>query len=149
MLLLLETVVSSSIIAITIWFFFIQSPFLFSKLGRKKFVPIMMQMTSLYFSTIFITCVVLFLLSLINSNFNIKIGSSVSLIAVTINKFLVVPNALAAGKRSVSERDGEESHSTVDFAVQGGSKTETKGWHQSVVAFVLLMTGGCILNLLL
>eukprot|EP00529_Nitzschia_sp_RCC80_P032966 CAMPEP_0113500284 /NCGR_PEP_ID=MMETSP0014_2-20120614/32229_1 /TAXON_ID=2857 /ORGANISM="Nitzschia sp." /LENGTH=127 /DNA_ID=CAMNT_0000394575 /DNA_START=202 /DNA_END=585 /DNA_ORIENTATION=+ /assembly_acc=CAM_ASM_000159 len=65
-------------------------------------------------------------------------------LAISINKFLVVPQALKAGARSHAERKGDNSKDVKSFVVQGGSKTETKTWHQTVVLFVLVMTGALV-----
>ena len=52
LLLLFDLAISSGIVFITVWFFFVQNPFLFQRIGREKFVPIMMQITQLYFKFI-------------------------------------------------------------------------------------------------
>ena len=44
----LESIVVGGNVGVAVWFFFIQSPFLFKLMGRKKFVPYMMAMTRLW-----------------------------------------------------------------------------------------------------
>ena len=79
-----------------------------------------------------------------------SIGALVAAVAVGINTVVVVPRALAAGRSSARERKEEgDSKSATDFAVQGGSKTQTKSMHQAVVLFTLVMVGGQVANILL
>lgn len=48
----LSTGVASGELCVTVWLFFVQSPFLFARLGSTKFLAIMIPLTHLYFSTI-------------------------------------------------------------------------------------------------
>lgn len=143
----METVVASSIVAITVWFFFIQSPFLFNHLGRAKFVPIMMAITKVFFKFILIPCIIQFLLAIARTDGGIALGPLVCLSGICINYFIIVPNALKAGLRSTKERNAEENNSVKDFVVEGGSKTETAFWHRLVIVFTLVMVAGSALNL--
>eukprot|EP00516_Mucochytrium_quahogii_P005415 CAMPEP_0203750324 /NCGR_PEP_ID=MMETSP0098-20131031/4570_1 /ASSEMBLY_ACC=CAM_ASM_000208 /TAXON_ID=96639 /ORGANISM=" , Strain NY0313808BC1" /LENGTH=109 /DNA_ID=CAMNT_0050639557 /DNA_START=263 /DNA_END=588 /DNA_ORIENTATION=- len=71
------------------------------------------------------------------------LAALVAVSATLFNTYVIVPRALAAGKASAVERAKNENTSSVkDFAIEGGSKTETKTLHQTVVAFVLVMVGG-------
>lgn len=147
--LLLDLAISSGIVFVTIWFFFVQSPFLFSRMGRQKFVPIMMQITQLYFKFVLALNVLVFLVSLYVHG-TIVITSLVALVATLINFFVIVPKALQKGRQSMRERVGTDDTSDVkDFAIEGGSKTETKTMHQLVVLFVLIMVGALISHMLL
>jgi hypothetical protein len=47
-------------------------------------------------------------------------------------------------KQLQKERKGDNRRDAVDFAARGGSKTETKTLHQTVAAFVLIMTGALV-----
>jgi hypothetical protein len=138
----------------TVWFFFIQSPYLFKVMGREKFVPIMMGMTKLFFQTMFASVTGIVAVSLLIQQQQDNKASSINLfivlsawLAVLLNRFVIVPMALKAGVQSQKERKGDNSRDAVDFAVRGGSKTETKMLHQTVVAFVLIMTGALVAHL--
>jgi len=141
---------SGGILVLTVYFFFLQSPYLFKRLGRTKFVPIMMQMTKLFFNVQVAFGIVLAALSFLRVNSSAPtIAAAAALAATSVNRFFVVPKALAAGRASAKERAENESHSTVDFVVQGGSKTETKTLHLTVVAVVFANVGAILLHLIL
>jgi hypothetical protein len=136
----------------TVWFFFVQSPFLFNLMGREKFVPNMMQMTRLWVSTMFLSVSALVTVCLAAPyvlGSSATTASSITLngcllglswLAIAVNKFIIVPKALKVGAKSHNERKGDNSKDVKSFVVQGGSKTQTKTLHQTVVVFVLLMT---------
>ena len=147
---LLDILLSGSILSLTVYFFFVQSPFLFGRLGRAKFVPIMMQMTQLFFNVQVVLGVALVVLSYARVQLGIHtVGAVLALAATTVNRFVVVPRALAAGRASAKERaENPDSHSATDFAVQGGSKTQTKTLHQTVVAVVFANVGFVAFHLL-
>jgi hypothetical protein len=111
-----------------------------------------MKMTGWYFFYIQIPLLFMVIIAMtLQHNYNEKgiwmFGSAVvGAIAGFINKTFVVPNALKAGAASVAERRGKDSEGSMEkFAVEGGGKG-TKFWHQTVVAFVLLMTVGATLH---
>jgi hypothetical protein len=134
----------------TVWFFFIQSPFLFRLMGREKFVPIMMQMTRVWVRTMFYSVTVLLLVSRIIQELYSSLKHSIVVVAwlaILINYSVVVPKALKAGARSHDERKGDNTKDVKDFALKGGSKTQTKTLHQAVVLFVLIMTGALLAHL--
>uniref|UniRef100_A0A7S3LMA9 TMEM205-like domain-containing protein n=1 Tax=Aplanochytrium stocchinoi TaxID=215587 RepID=A0A7S3LMA9_9STRA len=149
---LLELMVSSGIAFISIWFFFIQSPSLFKRLGRQKFVPIMMHLTKLFFKVMVVLNATVSVLSIVRSRLVFHEPSTVAalfaMVSTLINMFIVVPRALAAGKRSFMDKD-DNTTSVQDFAIDGASKSGTKFLHQTVVAFVLGMVGGQVIHLLL
>ena len=140
----------------TVFFFFIQSPLLIKRLGREKFVPLMMALTRMFFQVMFPTVTTIALASVL---INQKLQSSASSapaslalaltawLAVAINRFLFVPMALKAGARSHQERKGDNGKDLADFAVRGGSKSSTKALHQTVVVFVLIMTAALVAHL--
>eukprot|EP00658_Telonema_sp_P-2_P005557 TRINITY_DN12081_c0_g2_i2.p4 TRINITY_DN12081_c0_g2~~TRINITY_DN12081_c0_g2_i2.p4 ORF type:complete len:105 (+),score=42.92 TRINITY_DN12081_c0_g2_i2:87-401(+) len=77
------------------------------------------------------------------------IAAAVAAAATFANHLVVVPRALAAGRASMGERAREEdSKDLVDFAVDGGSQTKTKFWHQTVVTFVLVTTSALVVHVL-
>mmetsp|Transcript_16436 Transcript_16436/g.47206 ORF Transcript_16436/g.47206 Transcript_16436/m.47206 type:complete len:160 (-) Transcript_16436:1740-2219(-) len=152
LLLLLDLSVSAGIVFVTVWFFFVQSPFLFNRLGRQKFVPIMMQITQLYFDFVVILNMAVLLLSFLRVSTLEKqnIAAGVSSLAVLFNTFFLVPRALARGRATMRERvEKDDSSSVKDFAVEGGSKTGTKTMHQLVVLFVLIMVGALVVHMFL
>ena len=147
-LLLLDMCFSAGVIFITVWFFFVQSPFLSNRLGREKFVPIMMQLMQLYFKFIVALHGIIVALSILRSG-----GQHTAIAAGLANAFnliVIVPRALERGRKSMRERSGTDNSSSVkDFAIEGGSKTETKVMHQLVVLFVLIDTGALAAHILL
>jgi hypothetical protein len=136
----------------TVWFFFFQSPFLFNLLGREKFVPIMMQMTKLWAPTmlgsvsllLFLDATVMAMMGTTPLSSLTMLWVALSWLAIAINHFAVVPRAIKAGARSHQERKGDNNKNVKDFVIQGGSKTETKSLHQTVVLFVLIMAGSLV-----
>jgi hypothetical protein len=136
----------------TVWFFFIQSPMLFNLMGREKFVPIMMQMTRLWVQTMFLSTSALLVVSFVlKQNFRESLQFYFVLagwVAILINRYVVVPKALKAGASSHQERKGDSSKDVKSFVVEGGSKTETKTLHQTVVVFVLVMAAALVAHLI-
>lgn len=142
---------SGAIVFLTVYFFFIQSPYLFKRLGRAKFVPIMMQMTKLFFNVQVLLGAALVALSFARAQFSgTTIAAMAALVATLTNWGFVVPRALAAGRASTKERnENPDSHSATDFAIEGGSKTQTKTLHQTVVAVVFANVGAMAFHLVL
>jgi hypothetical protein len=132
-------------IGVTVWFFFFQSPFLFQRLGKEKFVPIMMQMTKLWVRTIFYACTALLAVATLQPQ--ALLYPILAWFAIAINHSIVVPNALKAGARSHAARKGDHTKNVQEFVLEGGGKSETKTLHQTVVAFVLLQTGSLLVHL--
>jgi hypothetical protein len=154
-LLTCDVLLTGFTVGTTVWFFFVQSPFLFQRLGREKFVPLMMPLTRLWVTTMFgsVSCLlavgVAGPLLLVTGHDTPHTRLPLSLtglawLAVAVNKFIVVPKALKAGTKSHQERKGDNSKDVKSFVVQGGSQTQTKAWHQSVVVFVLVMAGALV-----
>jgi hypothetical protein len=153
-LLTCDVLLAGFTVGTTVWFFFVQSPFLFQRLGREKFVPIMMPLTRLWVTTMFgsVSCLLAVGVAgplCVTSNDTPRTRLPLSLtglawLAVALNKFLVVPKALKAGAKSHQERKGDHSKDVKSFVVQGGSQTQTKAWHQTVVVFVLVMAGALV-----
>mmetsp|Transcript_41821 Transcript_41821/g.100373 ORF Transcript_41821/g.100373 Transcript_41821/m.100373 type:complete len:170 (-) Transcript_41821:56-565(-) len=153
MLLTTDLLLTGFTVGTTLWFFFVQSPFLFNLMGREKFVPIMMQLTKLWVTTMFasVSGLMAVVTVLLRGTTTTTTGGNMDFylvglawLAIVINKFLVVPQALKAGARSHAERKGDNSKDVKSFVVRGGSRTETKKWHQTVVLFVLVMAGALV-----
>ena len=144
-----DAALAGGVLAVTIWFFFLQSPALFRLMGRKAFVPIMMKLTQLYFDWLLPSTAAVAALALMGQpgsrSLQQKISQPQALFAMlalffaAVNRQVVVPMALAAGRRSAKERAASDTKEVTDFVSQGGSRTETKTLHRTVVALVLLM----------
>lgn len=81
-----------------------------------------------------------------SSPFSALLGSSLlAACAVVINRLLVVPRALESGQRSLRKDDHTDSSAT-GFAKDGGGD-ETKNWHRTVVACVVVMLVGTVVHL--
>ena len=143
---LVDLLLSSFVIGATLWLFFFQSPHLFHVMGREKFVPIMMQMTKLWVGTMFLAttallmvCVGEIILGDIERTSQISLYPvAIAWVGITTNRWIVVPRALQAGARSHAERIGDNSKDYKSFAIEGGSKTETKKLHVLVMTFGLV-----------
>ncbi|CAM9936470.1 unnamed protein product [Heterosigma akashiwo] len=149
MLLLIDILASGFIFGATVWVFFIQSPVLFNFLGREKFVPPMMRLTkALFHWSLPAASFISVLCSGANKKHTLNlVFPLISLVSVTINALVVVPRALKAGKSTAAMRKGDRTNDTASFVVDGGAKSSTKFYHQSVVLFVLFMTAGTVLHL--
>ena len=102
----------------------------------------MMKLMKLYFNTAAMANLVLFVFVFIRDGGDLShlpvLTSAFALANVLINLFLIVPRALQAGARAIHEADKEkDEHAVVKFAVEGGSTTQTKSLHQTVVLFVV------------
>ncbi|CAB9502834.1 expressed unknown protein [Seminavis robusta] len=144
---------NSALIGIPIWVFFLQAPLLFKMMGRDKFLFPMMSLTRLLFrwtlpvfSALSVACSVL--LDCAESSCQVSSATKAALLtlaAILINSIVIVPKALQAGKMNTKKED--KSETVTDFAVSGGSKTNTKTLHQTVVVFVLIHVVGAVLHL--
>jgi hypothetical protein len=147
-------IANSVVIGSPVWVFFIQSPVLFTFMGRSKFIPPMMKLTKVLFRwTLPIAGGITLSASLLRgcgmpSSWSTPLAA-LSLAATLINSLLIVPRALAAGAKATSKKtDTSSSKSKTDFAVSGGDgSTEgsvTKTLHQTVVLFVAIMLIGAV-----
>lgn len=143
--LLLDRSLSSSTIALTLYFFFVQSPFLFRLLGRRRFVPIMMQLTGLFFNVALALNLAVFLLSL--SLNGPTLSSSLAFASTVVNAFLIAPRAFKRRRQSGREREATFDASSVRNSTVDGLKTEAKVMHQMVVLFVFINTGALLVHI--
>lgn len=147
LLVFLNVLASGFTVGVTLWLFFVQSPFLFQLLGKERFVPIMMPLTRLWVTTIFFSSTASLFMTLLLLHEISAIPPTIGWLASAINKFVVVPAALKAGARSHASRKGDHNRDVKEFVVEGGGKSETKTLHQTVVVFVLIMTGSFLWHL--
>jgi hypothetical protein len=134
----------------TVWFFFVQSPFLAKLLGKEKFVNVMMPLTRLWVKTMFVSSTALLTIAAYN-HFKHEVDLkfyivAVGWLAIAINCFVIVPKALQAGARSQKDRRGDNSKNLQEFGVDGGGGVVTKTLHQTVVVFVLIMVGSFVVH---
>jgi len=153
-------VANSVVIGAPVWVFFVQSPALFSFMGRSKFLPPMMKLTKVLFrwtlpvaASIALGTNLLSVVSTTSTDKQEALAAStqcaaVSLAAILINSLVIVPKALAAGAKATTKKDDNaaaaaaSSTTKTDFAVSGGDGSEksvTKTLHQTVVVFVTVM----------
>ncbi|MHC4839473.1 MAG: DUF4149 domain-containing protein, partial [Planctomycetota bacterium] len=126
-----------------VWFFFIQSPFLFKRMGRKKFVPLQMALVKILFKSLTVAIALMLTASLIQNPVvpSLHVCSAfAALVGVGLNTFLVIPRALKAGAKSMRVQDGDENDMAA-FASEGGGES-TALWHRLVVGCVVIMLGG-------
>jgi hypothetical protein len=89
--------------------------------GRTKFIPQMMKITRLFANFTIIATVLSCAVAYANGTLT-NGGALVALGCAAINTFGVIPKALKAGARSMSEKD--DSRTTKDFVSTGGSATK-------------------------
>ncbi len=133
---ILDYVGSAYIFGATVWFFFIQSIYLIKKLGRDKFVPLQMMVVKVLFKSLFVASIMV----TIGSKSNM--WAIVTCIAVTINLFFILPNALKAGGSAMRENKGVTSEGTATNFADYGAGQSTKFYHRMVVLFVVIMLVG-------
>ncbi len=131
---------------VPVWFFFIQSPLLFTELGREKFVPPMMKMTRALFRwTLPIAAGVAFATSTFVFGLQLPtVLAGVSLSGAAINSVFVVPAALKAGAATHDVRRNDATKTVQAFAIDGAASNGTRVLHQTVVAFVVVMLIGAV-----
>eukprot|EP00164_Ancoracysta_twista_P003090 GFYU01004124.1.p1 GENE.GFYU01004124.1~~GFYU01004124.1.p1 ORF type:complete len:160 (+),score=19.46 GFYU01004124.1:130-609(+) len=148
----LDSTLSATVIGITVWFFFIQGPFLVQVLGREKFIPIMMKTTKVYFNWVPLFASLTAVLAFVHS----EVASTSFQAAVAAALFgwfgscVIVPRALSAAARSLSSSDrhaDDQAGRLSDIAKDGGGSEGTRLWHQAVVLFVVGMNGSMLLHL--
>jgi hypothetical protein len=152
-LLALDQLLAGFSVGTTVWFFFIQSPFLLKILGKEKFTPTMMKLIELWAKTVSALFVLVQPLRVVLSGNKASpimdlVPLAIGWTAIAVNRFVIVPRALQAGWKSSRGRKGDNSKDVKDFAVQGGGRTETKSLHQTVVLYVLIMSGGLVGHML-
>lgn len=129
----------------TLWFFFVQSPVLFKRMGRARFVPLQMSLVKVLFRTMTVAIAIMLGASVLHHGEvpSLAVCSAVAALGgVAMNSFIVVPRALKAGAVSMREGEGDES-GVAAFASYGGGKA-TQFWHRMIVLFVLVMLGGLL-----
>lgn len=143
----LDQLLSGFTIGTTIWFLFVQSLLLLKILGKEKFTPTMMKLTQRWSETMFMSASALLVVDLVLKQTMAGLNPIYALIgwvAIVVNRFIIVPKALQAGWRSQRERKGDNATDVASFAVEGGSKIDTKKLHQTVVLLVLIMLGALL-----
>jgi len=143
-----DFVCNSYVVGATVWYFFISSPIIMKSLGRERFVPLMMTLMKVFFTSVCVALSVSLALTYIHTKGDTSSISFLTqlfgLTSAMMNKFVIGPKALAAGKASMDERKGKDKEGSLNkFASEGGSGG-TKVWHRTVVLFVFSMLGGVL-----
>lgn len=138
--------IAAFIFGATIWFFFLQSPYLLKKLGRDAFVPIQMQLTVLLFNALLILTIALFISTIVQNKItsDVFISAAITLLGTAINKFLIIPKALRAGGSGLRDVKGKNKEGTVANFASLGVGNKTKIMHRLVVVFVVVMLAGTV-----
>mmetsp|Transcript_38217 Transcript_38217/g.92204 ORF Transcript_38217/g.92204 Transcript_38217/m.92204 type:complete len:178 (+) Transcript_38217:47-580(+) len=149
-----DVICNSYVVGASVWYFFLSSPVMMKSLGREKFVPVMMSLMKVFFTSCCVSLSVSLALTYLHTKGQVGSASFLSqlvgLSGALLNKFVIGPNALAAGKASMGERKGKDADSSLSkFASDGGfgGKGGTKFWHRTVVVFVFVMLGGVLVHL--
>lgn len=139
---------ASFVFGATVWFFFVQSPVLLQRLGRERFVPVQMRLTVVLFKALTIAVALLSIASIAHG----RGGSAgtraavIALIAVSTNRWLVLPRALRAGGQSVAGLKNTDPHASVSAFASEGAGNLTKLWHRLVVLFVVVMLAAVVVH---
>mmetsp|Transcript_44870 Transcript_44870/g.109426 ORF Transcript_44870/g.109426 Transcript_44870/m.109426 type:complete len:168 (+) Transcript_44870:94-597(+) len=146
-----DTTFNAYVVGSTVFYFFVSSPVMMKNLGRERFVPLMMSLMRVYFTSICVALSASLAATYMHCEGEITsttfLTQAAGLTCALINKFVIGPKALAAGKASFEERKGKDKDGSLEkFAVEGGAST-TKVWHQTVVVFVFAMLGGVLPHL--
>lgn len=131
----------------TVWFFFVQSPALFRRLGREAFVPVQMRLIVVLFGALTPALAVMLIASMVHAS---SLGSAsvltaaVALAACVIERWVIVPRALRAGGRSRRDIAGRDADGTVTDFASIGAGNRTKALHRLVVLLVVVMLAGIV-----
>eukprot|EP00284_Hemiselmis_tepida_P008958 CAMPEP_0174923226 /NCGR_PEP_ID=MMETSP1355-20121228/6438_1 /TAXON_ID=464990 /ORGANISM="Hemiselmis tepida, Strain CCMP443" /LENGTH=145 /DNA_ID=CAMNT_0016168885 /DNA_START=43 /DNA_END=477 /DNA_ORIENTATION=- len=132
-----DIICNSYVVGASVWYFFLSSPVMMKSLGREKFVPLMMSLMKVFFTSCCVSLTASLALTYIHTKGNVGglpfLSQLVGLAGALLNKFVIGPNALAAGKASMGERKGKDGEGSLGkFASEGGfgGKGGTKFWHR-------------------
>lgn len=121
-----------------VWVFLVQAPWLTSRLGRDRFVPLMMTILRPLVGGAGVASVVMLATS---ADVHHHVLAGVAL-ALGTALGLVSSRALAAGGKSLKEKLGtDEAHSAARFVTDGGGEA-TRVWHRvlGLLAVALIAT---------
>ena len=141
MLKVIEISLGSAIISVSLWFYMIQFPYLYNKLGHNC-LSLILATAKLYYQVIVIPCSVQFVVSTIRSEGIISVGPLISLVAIFLNNYVVLPKVFKAGipiKSDAKLSIGDLLQSCADSGF----------WHKLALFLTLVMALGCVVNLLL
>ncbi|MCO4763320.1 MAG: DUF4149 domain-containing protein, partial [Myxococcales bacterium] len=143
----------------TVWFFFVQAPFLLRKLGRERFVPIQMLATRQYGRALVVATGVMLVAAVVDALMaepaltdllGPVVGTAaLATVAALFNAVVLIPRAIKAGGRGYRDIRGQDGEaSTVGFVADGvGNATATM--HRLVVLAVVTMLAGVVAHLAL
>ena len=137
----------SLVLGATAWFFFVQSPVLIKSMGRERFVPMQMRLAVVFFNVATIAIAIMLVGAALQTGSLLAwptVTAAFALVAVSINKLVVLPMALKAGGRSRGKREGHQQDAHAADFVSEGAGSSTKVLHRLVVLFVVLMVGGLV-----
>ena len=137
----------SLVLGASTWFFFIQSPVLYTVMDRERFVPVQMRLALVLLNTVTVSLVVMLVGAILWANAIVSgpvLTAAFGLAAACINRFLVLPMALKAGRQSRRNLEGQgEPGTAVGFAVEGAGPSAAV-MHRMVVLFVVLMVAALV-----
>lgn len=123
------------------WTLFLQAPLLSKRLGRDRFVPLMMALVRPLFRTVAAASVVLVVVSVAGAREpRLLVAALASLVLSWLGLAVVVPRALRAGGRTLGqELTAEDQHAAGRFLADGGGEA-SRWWHRALV----LVTAGIL-----
>lgn len=99
-----ELVCMALVLGATVFFFFVQSPQLMTFLGREKFVPIQMKITTWFFSFIQIPLVIVGILSFLRGGIWTIATSFMALFGGSVNYFFIVPQVISSNDDGIHDK---------------------------------------------
>lgn len=146
--LVIDILITAFVFGATVWFFFVQSPALLKWLGKEKFIPIQMRVTSVFFKTLSIVVPMMFAMTLVHGRDQLWthiLTAGVAMFGALVNALVVIPRALKAGGKAMRGlRDGEKADESVTGFASDGAGNTTSFWHRLVVLFVVVMMVGLV-----
>lgn len=141
-----DLLATSLVFGSTVWFFFVQSPALLSRMGREAFVPLQMRLTVLLFRTLAIALLVMTAAAIVRGPCPSPgvVWAGIALAAGLINKTWVIPRALRAGGQSRPDIKGRDKDGSVAGFASDGAGARTRLMHRLVVLFVVAMLSGTV-----
>lgn len=148
----IDMLATAFVFGTTVWFFFVQAPFMLKKMGREAFVPVQMMLTRLLGRVLVAGTAIMLVAALVATGEAVSalvVTAAVALFGALVNQRVLIPRALRAGGRGHREIRGRDADaSTADFASKGVGQA-TARLHRMVVLFVVVMLAGVVPHALL
>lgn len=132
----------------TLWFFFVQTPALLMTMGMEAFLPLQMRLVRIYGPALAVAAVGLLGATTLRMGLTPDLWASCLVAAAALfNTLVAIPRALRSGGQAYRDvRQGRGADASLGSFVSVGGGQATAVWHRVVVAVVLVMTGGLLVQ---